>query len=203
MARRTRHPGTVRGDAQAFRQIVSRFQDEVGRVLDRIDFVHGPVPFWALMRMMFPVAESLGDLIYRKDDATAQNLRSVLEHEFEEVRGGYRGKAALLTLLYRHSLTHQDELRRITSTGKEIGWKVTAGDDGGHLQVVRAMSGVFLIEFQPRSFFRDIVGVCERAQRKRWRGEVKKRYNNWMSLDLDSARSNSTITAAKAELAAI
>ena len=67
MARRTRHPGTVRSDVQEFRQISSRFQDEVGRILGKIDFVQGPVPFWALMRVMFPVAESLGDLIYRRD----------------------------------------------------------------------------------------------------------------------------------------
>jgi hypothetical protein len=203
MARRTRHPGTVRSDVQAFRQISNRFQDEVGWVLEKIDFVRGPVPFWALMRTMFPVAESLGDLIYRRDDATAQNLRSVLEKEFEEVRAGYLGKAALLALLYRHSLTHHDELRKITSGGKEIGWMLTGRQDGNHLQIIPARLGVMMIEFQPRTFYVDIVDVCERAQRKKWGGEIKKRYNSWMTLDLDSTRSNSTITAAKAELAAL
>src|SRR5829696_1971553 len=68
-------------------------------------FCSRPAPFWSLVRMMFPVAESLGDLIYRRDNATAQNLRAVLENDFEEVRTGYRGKSALLALLYRHSLT--------------------------------------------------------------------------------------------------
>jgi hypothetical protein len=50
---------------------------------------------------------------------------------------------------------------------------------------------------------RDIVGVCERAQVKRWHGEVENRYNGWMTLDLDSARANGTIKAAKSELAAL
>jgi hypothetical protein len=56
--------------------------------------------------MMFPVAESLGDLIYRKDDATAQNPRSVLEHEFGRFvadiegtsEGGCPGKAPALSV---------------------------------------------------------------------------------------------------------
>jgi len=87
------HPGAVRSDRQAFGQIATRFRDEVGRIQSRVNFVRGPVPFWALVRMMFPVAESLGDLIYRRDEATARNLRSVLENEFEQVRSGYAGKA--------------------------------------------------------------------------------------------------------------
>ena len=151
------------------------------------------------MRMMFPVADRLAILIYR-DHSTSQNLRSVLGNEFEWVRSGYRGKAALLTLMYRHSIMHQDELRAVTGSGKPVGWKLTSSEDDDHLDVSRARSGVLLIEFQPRSFFKDILDVCRRAQRKKWRGEVMKRYNGWMILDLDSGRSNSTIKAARVEL---
>jgi hypothetical protein len=155
--------------------------------------------------MMFPVVESLGDLIYRRDNQTAQNLRSVLDKEFEEVRTGYRGKSAVLALLYRHSLTHQDELRTIKSSGKEVGWMVTPFEDNHHLDIERTDSGILMIHFQPRSFYKDIVKVCEKAQHRRWGGEVKKRYNGWMTLDLDSSstRNNSTITAARTEIAAL
>lgn len=124
MSRAKRHPGTVRSDVQAFRHISQRFQGEVGGILERIDFTRGPVPFWSLVRVMFPVAESLGDLIYRRDDATALNLRSVLETDFEAVRPGYRGKAALLALLYRHSLTHHDELRVLEAVADVWGGKL-------------------------------------------------------------------------------
>jgi hypothetical protein len=72
-------------------------------LLAKLDFNTGPLPYWAFMRMMFPVDESLGDLNYRRNGATAQNLTSVLESEFEAIRTGYAGKAAVLTLLYRHS----------------------------------------------------------------------------------------------------
>jgi len=67
---------------------------------------------------MFPVAESLGDLIYRNDNATAHNLWSVFQNDFGQVRPAYRGKAALLAQLYRHSLTHHDELRILESNGR-------------------------------------------------------------------------------------
>ncbi len=123
---KTEHPGTVGSDEQAFRQIASRFQDEVGGILSRIDFLNGPVPFWALVRVMFPVTESLGDLIYQDDQSTAQNLRSIFENDFESVRSGYGNKAASLTVLYRHSLTHHDELRMISSNGRKMGWKISA-----------------------------------------------------------------------------
>ena len=196
---RTPHPGTVTSDAQAFEQISSRFQDEVGRILSSIDFTRGPVPFWALTRMMFPVVESLGDLIYRQNNATARNLRSVLEKEFESVRSGYAGKAALLTLLYRHSLTHHDELLTLTSGRKEIGWSVNSADDANHLYIRTATPGFFILEFQPRAFYTDIVKVCGAAVNRNWSGEVMKRYNGWMSLDIES-RQDSTAKAARTEM---
>lgn len=203
MSRARRHPGTVRSDVQAFRQISQRFQAEVGGILGRIDFTHGPVPFWSLLRVMFPVAESLGDLIYRRDDATALNLRSVLETDFEAVRPGYRGKAALLALLYRHSLTHHDELRVLESSGKRLGWKVSGAEDSNHLRTVHTRGRDVVVEFQPRSFYVDIVGVCARAQKMQWGGHVRARYNAWMRLDLDATRVNSTVKIARMELAAI
>src|SRR5262245_25962658 len=196
---RTPHPGTVASDAQAFEQISSRFQDEVGRILSSIDFTLGPVPFWALTRMMFPVVESLGDLIYRQNNATARNLRSVLEKEFESVRAGYAGKAALLTLLYRHSLTHHDELLTLTSGRKEIGWSVNSADDANHLYIRTATPGFFILEFQPRAFYTDIVKVCGARVNRKWSGEVMKRYNRGMSQDIES-RQDSTAKAARTEM---
>lgn len=152
---------------------------------------------------MFPVAESLGDLIYRRDNATAHNLRSVLEIEFEAVRTGYRGKSALLALLYRHSLTHHDELRVISGAGKRVGWKVSGAEDSNHMKAVRTRPNSMTIEFQPRSFYADIIQVCNNAQRRRWSGRVRTRYNSWMLMDLDAVQSNSTVTAAKVELATL
>lgn len=200
---KTPYPGTVVSDAQAFEQMSSRFCEEVGGILGRLP-VPGPVPFWSLMRMMFPVAESLGDLIYRKDQSTAQNLRSVLENEFEAVRSGYRSKAATLAILYRHSLTHHDELRTIAAKGREVGWRVSGADDANHLRVHHHLTdNLISIEFQPRAFYTDIVLVCEAAGRLTWGGQVMRRYNGWMALDLDlelRKKSNGTFKAATKEI---
>jgi hypothetical protein len=152
---------------------------------------------------MFPVAESLGDLIYRKNNATAENLWSVLQNDFGEVRPAYRGKAALLAHLYRHSLTHHDELRILMSTGRTIGWKVSSANDRNHLHVRQMRPDSFRIEFQPRAFYEDILEVCSRAGHRRWGGDVMRRYNSWMSVDLDSVKSSRSVTAAKAELASL
>jgi hypothetical protein len=40
-------------------------------LLAKLDFNTGPLLYWAFLRMMFPVAESLGDLNYRRNGATA------------------------------------------------------------------------------------------------------------------------------------
>lgn len=196
------HPGTVRSDRQAFAQIATRFRSEAGQIQARVNVVRGPVPLWALIRTMFPVAESEGDLIYRRGGATADNLRSVLANEFEQVRRGYAGKAALWAHLYRHSLTHHDEVRTLASCGREVGWKVSSANDSQHLEVRHLQSGLYRIEFQPRAFYEDTLRVCESAEQRKWGGAVAGIYNSWMTVDLDSVKSNGSVKLAKAELAA-
>jgi hypothetical protein len=184
MRRRRKPPGRVRTDRQAFEQIRTRFEGEVGGILGRIDFVRGPVPFWALVRMMFPVAESIADLIYRLDNATSENLRKVLAKEFGEVRPEYKGKAAILAMLYRHSLTHQDEPRMLRVGKRAVGWLMSGAEDHRHLETIRVTRQTMMIHFQPRQFFKDIIKVCENAEGAKWAGLVRRRYNGWMTLNL-------------------
>jgi hypothetical protein len=196
-------PGTARSDRQVFDQISARFRDEVGRINSRINFVRGPVPFWALLRAMFPVAESLGDLIYRNDESTTKNLREVLEGEFAAVRSGYAGKAALLSHLYRHSLVHHDELRVVRSSGRSVGWGVSGEKNARHLEVRRIRGDLFRLTFQPRAFYDDILAVCELARSRNWNGDVMRRYNEWLILDLDAAKANGSVKAVRQEIKAL
>ena len=89
-------PGEVTSDQQAFQQILGRLEGEVGTLITVVTeskqrgYFPNTAPFWALVRMMFPIAESVGDLIYLNDQSTVQNLISVLENDFEAVRTGYR-----------------------------------------------------------------------------------------------------------------
>ncbi|MCL4764194.1 MAG: hypothetical protein KJ018_20850 [Burkholderiales bacterium] len=196
-------PGTVRSDRQAFDQISARFRDEVGRISSRVNFVRGPVPFWALLRAMFPVAESLGDLIYRNDESTTRNLRAVLQGEFTAVRSGYAGKAALLAHLYRHSLVHHDELRVVTSGGRSVGWGLSGEKNARHLEVRRVRGEFYRVTFQPRAFYDDILAVCERARGRKWKGDVMRRYNEWLIVDLDAAKANGSVKAVREEIKAL
>ena len=78
--------GEVQSDEQAFRQILGRLEGDVGTIVQLLPGSGKTAP-WALVRMMFPIAESLGGLIYHMR-STAENLRSVLAREFEAVRQG-------------------------------------------------------------------------------------------------------------------
>lgn len=187
-------PGRVSSDVQAFRQILNRLENEVGTLLHLIeegkkgDHFKDTAPFWSLVRMLFPIAESLGDLIHR-DSSTVRNLTSVLDAEFEAVRPGcYKGKSATLALLYRHSLTHQDETRSVITTKQECRWRLSYGERADHLKVIRKTRRVVGIQFDTTAFYDDIVKVCRAAMKKRWKGEVKKRYNGWLVLDLRPPR---------------
>ena len=138
--------------------------------------------------MMFPIAESLGDLIHQ-NRFTSQNLTSVLENEFEAVRPGYKGKAATLAQIYRHSLTHTDELRTlIVGRRKKVKWRLSCFEEDTHLCVGSEGPYVLRISFDTTAFYRDLVKVCDNAIRKRWNRRVKKRFNTWLVLNLDPAK---------------
>lgn len=198
-------PGEVKSDEQAFRQILGRLEGEVGTMLrlipegKKIGLFPNTAPFWSLVRMTFPIAESVGDLIYR-NNSTGQNLQAVLEREFEAVRSGYQGKAAALALLFRHSLTHTDELRTLVTGGREVGWLVSWSEQANHLKLLRNARGVYGIRFDTTAFYEDLVAVCHNAMDKPWGGQVMKRYNGWLTLDLDTTKRTKIVKDAIDEL---
>jgi len=198
-------PGEVQSDEQAFRQILGRLEGEVGTMLQlipegkKIGLFPDTAPFWSLMRMMFPIAESIGDLIYRTD-SSVKNLQAVLEREFEAVRSGYKGKAAILSLLYRHSLTHTDELRTLFTGGRKVGWFVSWSAQEHHLRLLRNAHGVYGIRFDTTAFYEDLVAVCHNVMGKPSGGQVMQRYNGWLILDLDKAKRSNNVKNAISEI---
>jgi hypothetical protein len=202
-------PGQVASDQQAFQQILGRLEGEVGTILRLVDtgkkekgLFPNTAPFWSLVRMTFPIAESIGDLIYR-ENSTVRNLRSVLEKEFQAVRAGYTGKSAILALLYRHGLTHQDELRSPTTGTREVGWKLSYGDRNNHLLVTSHSKDVFTVQFDTAAFYDDIVAVCRNAGARSWAGAVMARYNGWLTLDLDAEQQSVGVKDAIAAIRAL
>jgi hypothetical protein len=201
-------PGTVESDDQAFRQILGRLRGEVGKIIELIgeSKTRGgfpdTAPFWALLRMTFPIAESLGDLIY--GGKTGVNLQSILANEFDAVRPGYRRIAATLAVLYRHSLTHHDEPRVLLTGGKDIVWYLGFGKREIHLQVIKVFRHNSVdVRFDTTAFYDDLVAVCEGQIGKHSDGKIRDRYNGWLIYDLDATRQKEASRDAIAEIEAL
>jgi hypothetical protein len=189
-------PGQVASDDQAFQQILGCLENEVGTMLQLIEIgMHekglfsGTAPFWSLVRMLFPIAESIGDLIYRHD-SSVRNLRSVLERDFEAVRPGYAGKSAALALLYRHALMHQDELQSLQTGERELGWQLSYRGRAEHLRVINHGPTLWSLRFDTTTFYEDTVAVCRASIGLAWGGAVMARYNGWLTCDLDAEQQN-------------
>jgi hypothetical protein len=192
-------PGQVTSDDQAFQQILGRLENEVGTMLSLIEIgkhekglFPGTAPLWSLVRMVFPIAESIGNLIHRHDSAV-RNSRSVLENEFEGVRPGYVGKSAVLALLYRHALTHQDELQSLQTAGRELGWQLSYQGRAEHLQIANHGPALWSLRFDTTAFYEDTVAVCRASIGRPWNGAVMARYNAWLTCDLDTEQPNSGV----------
>jgi hypothetical protein len=106
----------------AFEKILTRLKDDVGNIIELIKTEKAKgegnrwsntAPFWAVARLLFPIAEAVGFLIH--GEAHTRNLIEVIENEFESVRPGYNGKAETIAKLFRHSLTHTDVLFQVTT----------------------------------------------------------------------------------------
>lgn len=151
--------------------------------------------------MMMPIAESLGDLIYQ-NKTTAANLVDVLENRFEAVRTGYRGKSSVITILYRHGLAHQDELRCLKTKGRVVVWSLSFGDPAKHLHVERIEQNQWMIHMDLHAFYEDLVKVCEVCLTESWNGDVMDRYNSWLYYNLDVNDTGKVNKAAVAEIAA-
>lgn len=199
-------PREVVSDKQAFEQILNRLQWDVGTILQLVALgaeqkqYDNTAPFWALARMMFPVAESIGDLIFG-DESSSKNLVRVLEEGCEAVRAGYRGKSATVALLFRHSLTHTDELRILTSGNRVVGWQISWNEQKDHLQMDKRGKNFYRLKFDTTAFYEDLIQVLHKAINREWGGTVKSRYNSWLALSLDTTKPSATVKAARTEIA--
>ncbi len=186
-----RKPRIARTDADAFKLVQGRLEADVGGLVALWGSARSQgqaadlTPFWAFARMLFPIAESIGDLIYRNDNGTVKNLLSVLQNEFNRVRPGYDGKANIIALMYRHSLTHTDEMRALYCPRTTITWRLSLGEQTDHLKVRKTDRGRSELQFDLTAFYEDIRQVCLNARRGKWGRKVAQRYNGWLRLNLN------------------
>ena len=186
--------GQVTSDEQAFDQIIGRLKSEVGSLIKLISvgkkqgMFKKTAPYWSLARMMFPIAEAVGDLIHQQKPV--KNLVLVLRDQFEKQRPGYAGKAACIAFLYRHSLMHTDELRKLVHGATEVRWRISYRENSRHLKLETISPGVYRIYLDTTAFYTDILAVCKNAKCQPWGGKVLNRYNSWLSLTLTKATWN-------------
>jgi hypothetical protein len=184
----------VQSPNQAIERVLEHLENDVGIFLKMIEEARATsaraayAPYWALMRMMFPVAESLADLIFQTPNQTAANLIQVLEVKFEKVRAGYQGKAATLTQLFRHSLTHSDEPRTLVATSKGVAWRVTYNERSSHLAVEHLRADLVQISFDVTAFYDDLVAVCKKAIHEETDPKIVTQYNSWLRKKLDEKK---------------
>lgn len=180
-------------DRNAFIKIKFRLEQDVGGIIELIqekqnkeDYIP---PFYAFLRMLFPVVESIGYLLYGKNSGNV--LVKLLENDLSKYNSNYYKIAAILVLLYRHSLMHQDELRSILYDNfPPIRWAVgyVGSTQRGikHLEILNLdhKEPLFIvIQFDITNFYQDIVKFLEEKISSNTisddNGDIGQRYDNW------------------------
>jgi hypothetical protein len=104
-------------------QILLRLESEYIQILNMVTEynLHNErgIGFWSLIRIIFPVIETVSSVIGKQKE-------DFLEEELEVPYGH------LVWELYRHALMHSDELRYAIYEGKTISWAAHLGNEGEH-----------------------------------------------------------------------
>lgn len=140
----------------------------------------GIAPFWGFARMIFPIAESIGDLIYRS--STTENLQKYLENDLSKIDIRYSNYSAILPQLFRHSLIHQDELRTLVIGKRKLAWALSMfGSNLEHLNVYQDQAGpnTKVLHFDLTSFYNDLMFSLDGLIADPPKGCME-RYNSWL-----------------------
>lgn len=173
-------------DEEVFVRIRERFEYEVGRTIEVIrkdlDNVSSYtwVPWWSLFRMIFPVAEALGDLLFSK--TSSENLRLTLK-AMANINPGYGEMSALIVLLYRHALIHQEEMRAINYKKMKIVCNPGFGYEQTHLKPISDV-GLVKIPFDITTFYKDLIKFIDIKAKENHSGRVVSKYDQWFSYDI-------------------
>lgn len=188
-------------DADALINIRTRLEGDVGFLIKLVEDHNQKVeakqiPFWALLRTMFPIAEAIAGLLYGESEGKTQaNMLKLFEEELCKYNINYKKCSAILILMYRHALTHTDLPRPITNKDGTITctWGVGFGDNI-HLSIykgapyVRESDGIagigISIPFEVKQFYNDLLRLLEDLKARDFGGELGKNYEAWKTYEL-------------------
>jgi len=176
----------VESPSQAYSNIRTRLVNDLGPVWGQINHSEYS-PFWLLTRSMMPVAESIGDLIYK--DTPIKNLEKLIDNDLAKIRSIYKGKGSIIALLYRHSLTHQDEPRSIYAGNITIEWNLAFIDGRNHLLTLAKDKHrrTCVMSFDLRTFYEDLQALLVLYESNGPKKGVVKRYNSWSFLNISTS----------------
>lgn len=141
----------------------------------------GIAPFWGFARMIFPIAESIGDLIHRSSSTV--NLESFFKDDLSKIDDRYSEYSAILAQLFRHSLLHQDELRTLIIGKRKLVWALSMfGSSLEHLKIYQDQADLNrrALHFDLTVFYNDLQLCLDELISHPHRGCMG-RYNSWLS----------------------
>ena len=183
-------------DKDALINIKTRLVGDVGYLIHLVEKRNEEgeakhIPFWALLRTMFPIAEALAGLLYGDSNGNTQNyLKRLFDEELVAYNPNYKRCSAILTLMYRHGLIHTDLPRPITNVDGTITCTWGVGFGGNvHLNIhkgvpyTRITDGVagmgISIPFEVKQFYADLVQLCEDLAQRNFNGLLAENYESW------------------------
>lgn len=187
----------IQENKEAFLKIKERLETDVGKIISFVvaERTEGRdwCPWFGLLRMLFPIAESLGNLLY--NESSSKNLTMIMAEELSKYNEGYRSFPNTITLLYRHSLTHQDEPRIVLLKSAQWGWKFSFYNKSRHLQVDQSSEGdpMQRIEFDVTQFYDDLIQLCDDLAKRNFNRTIIERYNEWFTLNLVAGKKLSLV----------
>src|SRR5690349_15078597 len=117
----------------AFEAVEQRLRDDFPPVFAL--FGRGVAPMWLVARGLFPIAESIGSLLFAST-STSQRLTRLFEEVLSRQRPEYASLSHIIAQIWRNGLIHGDEPPALKTGRKLIAWSLSVnGPARNHLQV--------------------------------------------------------------------
>lgn len=182
--------------SEAYEAVKKRLQGDAGRILWIINDHNAHkkdkiTPFWAIARMLFPIAEALGDLHFH--DSCGSPLPRIIKDKLNKQNPVYGQLPHTITQLFRHSLMHTDEMRVLRTSSGTMGWQLTLNGESKHLALDPHDDGTIILTFDLTQFYNDLLWLCDQLKESDQSQDqnVVKKYNSWRIKDITSGKRRS------------
>lgn len=187
----------------AMKRVADRLKNDVGIILSDSIRNHR-TPFWALARMLFPIAESLSDLLGYRKSGTSQGLSEFFNKELVKRNARYADTSHIICQIWRHGLTHGDEppalaMKDSKGVNKVCVWRVILNSSPDHLKVSKVKANHVQVTFSLEDFYNDLLCICTNRAviQAKSANDVADRYNQWTVKNLGNNRKEEKLAAAQ------